>query len=37
MPNWLPSPSSRSKPAASCGVVITSTSEIPAKISVDSG
>ena len=37
MPNCEPSPSSRSKPGRSCGVVITSTSRMPAKISVESG
>ncbi len=36
-PNRDPSPSSRSKDCASCGVVITRMSRIPASISVDSG
>ena len=37
MPNAEPSPSSRSNAAASCGVVITRTSRMPASMSVDSG
>ena len=36
-PNRDPSPNSRSKPSASCGVVITRMSRIPANISVDNG
>jgi hypothetical protein len=37
MPNWEPSPSSRWNCSASCGVVMTSTSRMPARMSVDSG
>ena len=36
-PNCDPSPSSRSNAAASCGVVITRISSIPASINVDNG
>ena len=37
MPNCEPSPSSRWKPSASCGVVMMRTSRMPASISVESG
>jgi hypothetical protein len=37
MPQREPSPSSDSKRGVSCGVLITSTSRMPASISVDSG
>ena len=36
-PTADPSPSSRWNPSCSCGVVMTSTSRMPASISVDSG
>ncbi|KQT92247.1 hypothetical protein ASG49_09930 [Marmoricola sp. Leaf446] len=36
-PNWEPSPSSRWKPGASWGVVMTRMSRMPARISIDSG
>ena len=37
MPRSEPSPSSRSKFGRSCGVEITSTSRMPASMSVESG
>jgi hypothetical protein len=37
MPQRLPSPSSAWKRGVSCGVLITSTSRMPASISVESG
>ncbi|CPU62352.1 Uncharacterised protein [Mycobacteroides abscessus] len=37
MPNCEPSPRRRRNWSASCGVVMTSTSRIPARISVESG
>jgi len=37
MPQRLPLPSKASKRGVSCGVLMTSTSRMPASISVDSG
>jgi hypothetical protein len=37
MPHWLPSPSSSVKRGVSCGVLISSTSRMPASMSVVSG